>query len=174
MRSMPWPTIECSSSMRDLQYASCASYGMPAMLLWRMLGEWSCTRSLEAHATLFRWAIVFRTSHCPDILLAVDAMTGAAFCISCDDFIYNENVDKIRLLATIAAEEKKTKYKGGWYMTYNLIAPGLIWLGATRAPFRPWSPNTEETVMLDGMEKIPCQSTRSPLVSEGHWFTQSS
>lgn len=78
----------------------------------------------------------------------VDARTGSVYCSSCNDMVFSQKLDSIRLSAVLSAEEQQTRFQVS---------------KRHREPFKPWVPKAEDIAALEGTEPVVCQGRRGLL-----------
>lgn len=69
-----------------------------------------------------------------------DSRSGYVFCSSCNDFIYDAELDKVHLAAVVTAEERQNTFQK-----------------VPRENYKSWTPTEKEVNALEGSEAVSCQ-----------------
>ncbi|KAI0058599.1 cysteine proteinase [Artomyces pyxidatus] len=83
-----------------------------------------------------------------DHTFCVDVKLGAVFCIDCDDFIYEPDLESLFHATVLSVEERGTRFQ--------ISKRG-------RETYRPWTPTAKDTAALENTTSLPCQGRRGLL-----------
>ncbi|KAF5326836.1 hypothetical protein D9619_004989 [Psilocybe cf. subviscida] len=75
-----------------------------------------------------------------------DSKSGYVFCSSCNDFIYDAELDKVHLAAVVTAEEKQNTFQK-----------------VPRENYKSWTPTEKDVNALEGSDAVSCQGRRGLL-----------